>query len=372
MRQKMSVILLLAISISLVPTQSGASAGAKCSKSGQLKTVGVEKSKCVKKGTSLNWAVVGSKAPPEIVSFADAVARPNDVSYWAWKKSHDQIARSADLGPRVQLLVGPNTKLSNPNPQAAIDLVTRMFPNVTGPEKVYGIYHSFKDNEWSQKQFDKLAIRSQGVEAKNQCQTVNSCWGGQGEISSNGDGILLISVMSKNPTRNHTSGTLEAHEYAHVLQVSAFKDTPNKERANCCLKAFFPWWLVEGGAEFIQITSIYWKSFPLYVADRNFWAEEFLLNREKKFTEAWVLNFLKPPSTEVWTKPENNWRLYDVGMLVSEIFTAIKGPQVNMELFSDVASGMSFEDAFSLRFGITWEEAAPLIAKSIVKLKKAS
>ena len=58
-----------------------------------------------------------SKTPKPITSFQDAVNRPADVSYWAWKKSSDQILSSTTKNSALEIIVGPNTKLSNPNPK---------------------------------------------------------------------------------------------------------------------------------------------------------------------------------------------------------------------------------------------------------------
>jgi hypothetical protein len=105
-----------------------------------------------------------------------------------------------------------------------------------------------------------------------------------------------------------------------------------------------------------------------YSEDRKFWAMEFLENKNKKYTEKWIANFVKPPSTSIWENPETQWHLYDLGMLVSEIFTAIKGPAINVQIFKDISLGMAYEESFEKHFGIKWTDAVPLLAKSISKL----
>ena len=180
--------------------------------------------------------------------------------------------------------------------------------------------------------------------------------------------MLLAAVMTSNPDRNHTTGTLEAHEYTHILQIGSFYGTPNQSQAMCCIKAFTPWWFVEGGAEFSQLASIYSSSFVKYSEDRKFWAKELLENKEKKYTEKWITNFIKPPNNTIWSAPDTQWHLYDLGMLVSEIFTAIKGPAINIQIFKDISGGMTYEESFEKHFGVKWTDAVPLLAKSISKL----
>jgi hypothetical protein len=208
-----------------------------------------------------------------------------------------------------------------------------------------------------------------GQEAKNSCRKVTECWGASGTINNEGDGVLLTAVMQK-PDRHHSDGTLEAHEYMHAVQVGAFFGTPQQGQAMFGIKAFTPWWFAEGGAQFSQSAAIFANSFPKYAADRKFWTKDFLANRNKKFNEKWIANYIKPPDTKVWSAPDTQWHLYDLGMLVSEIFTAIKGPAINIQIYEDISDGMTFEQSIEKQFGMKWEAAVPLLAKSISKLVK--
>jgi hypothetical protein len=311
-----------------------------------------------------------SKTPKPITSFQDAVNRPTDVSYWAWKKSSDQVLSSSAKMTGLEIIVGPNTKLSNSKSAAGFDAAKRLYPTFRHPQKTYVIYYGHKDIEWAQKKYSQIFPSATGQEAKNGCQKIDFCWGASGTINNEGDGVLLVAVMTNNPTRNHTSGTLEAHEYTHVIQIGSFYGTQNQGQAMCCIKAFTPWWFVEGGAEFSQLAAVYAKSFPKYSADRKFWAKELLENRKKKYTEKWIANFIKPPNNDVWMDPETQWHLYDLGMLVSEIFTAIKGPAINIQIFEDISDGMTYEQSFEKHFSMKWDAAIPLIAKSISQLVK--
>jgi len=311
-----------------------------------------------------------AKTPKPITSFEDAVKRPADVSYWAWKKSGDEVLSSTAKMSGLEVIIGPNTKLSNSNPAVGFDAAKRLYPSFRHPQKTYAIYYGHKDIEWAQKKYSQLLPSATGQEAKNSCQKVDACWGASGTINNEGEGLLLVAVMTNNPTRNHMSGTLEAHEYTHVIQIGSFYGTQNQGQAMCCIKAFTPWWFVEGGAEFSQLAAVYAKSFPKYSADRKYWAKELLENRKKMFTEKWIANFIKPPDTKIWMDQETQWHIYDIGMLISEIFTAIKGPAINIQIFEDISDGMTYEQSFEKHFGMTWDAAEPLIANSISKLVK--
>jgi hypothetical protein len=379
-RVKTAVVFLLLLG--LLPTFQASAAiksGSVCSKLNMVSIDNGFRYTCIQSRKKLVWSkgvrvpvITPTKSttaePKEITGFQDAIERPQEVSYWAWKKSSSQVLSNKSKGPLLELLVGPNTKLSYPNPSIAFDAVTRLYPDFRKPKKIYAIYYSYKDIKWAQGKYKTIYPEAQGQEAKNSCQKIEFCWGASGTINKAGDGVLLAAVMTSNPDINHTSGTLEAHEYAHILQIGSFYGTPNQSQAMCCIKAFTPWWFVEGGAEFSQIAAIYSSSFNNYTRDRKVWARDLLENREKKFTEAWIANFIKPPNTKIWMDSDTQWHLYDLGMLVSEMFTAIKGPAINIQIFKDISDGMTYEESFEKHFGVKWTDAVPLLAKSISKL----
>ena len=104
--------------------------------------------------------------------------------------------------------------------------------------------------------------------------------------------------------------------------VSFQKRATRPEFANQSLsrsiKASAPWWFVEGGANFSQLAIIYANSFAKYSEERKYEANELLTNRDKKYTEKWITNFIKPPDTSVWREDgRESWHLYDLGILVS-------------------------------------------------------
>jgi len=311
-----------------------------------------------------------AKTPMPITNLQDAVKRPKDVSYWAWKKSSDQVLSNTERSGDLELIVGPNTKLSNPNPKIAFDAIKRLFPTFRHPQKTSVIYYSFKDIDWAQNKFSQIFSMASGQDAKGSCQKITECWGASASITNSGDGVLLSAVMNGTADPNHTSGTLEAHEYMHIVQVGSFFGTPQQGQAMVGIKAFTPWWFAEGGATLSQSAAIYANSFPKYSKERNIGAGDFLSNRNKKYTEKWITNFIKPSDKKVWSDPDSSWHLYDIGALICEIFTAIKGPAINIQIYEDISDGMTFEQSFEKQFGQSWDSAVPLIAKSISQLVK--
>ena len=54
-----------------------------------------------------------------------------------------------------------------------------------------------------------------------------------------------------------------------------------------------------------------------------------------------------------------------MGFVITEIFTALKGPGAQMEIVRQIAQGKSMDEAFENVFGTTWKSAVPIIARVI-------
>ncbi len=260
-------------------------------------------------------------------------------------------------------IIGPNTQMMNVNPAIAFQLTSRLYSTFVLPKRIYAIYFGQADIAWAQEEFNKVALHPNGREAANNCASAETCWGGLSEIDLKGNAILLMALRSPAlKDSNHTSGTIESHEYSHAIQGSQFIGTAKEASAYCCTKAYMPWWLVEGQAEFSQAAAIFYSSFADYSLERK--NDVGGLKGDSAITDAWLETFLKPAASSDWSKYDN-WRLYDVGFLASEILASLKGPEGVMQLFRDVATGKSYEEAFKGIYGISWSEAVPIMAKTI-------
>jgi hypothetical protein len=362
--------------------------GTVCKKAESTSTSGNMKYTCIKSGKKLIWnkgvlipaptPVVTPSAsaspspspsptqtpePFQPTSLDDLIAHPESMSYWAWKKSAAKIAGAKDAGPTVIIHAGPNTTIPTTKTLDAIVATTRLYSGFTTPSTIHAIYYNMQDIAWAQSEFAKYALRPSGAEAARQCQTAKTCWGALAEIDMKGNGILFMA--SGVADSNHTNGTLEAHEYTHTIQATQFVGTNKAENTYCCIKSYLPYWAVEGGAEFAQAAAMFPHSYADYLVERAWDTDEFVSNREGKFTLDWIKSYLDTSTYTVWNDPANNWRMYDVGFLINEALVAIKGPDVSMQINKDVANGMNWSQAFEKNMDISWADALPKLAVAI-------
>jgi len=124
--------------------------------------------------------------------------------------------------------------------------------------------------------------------------------------------------------------------------------------------------LLEGFATWTQAAVLGSTSYDAYVAERA--RETGGLRKNAQWIEA----FLAPTGTDwapwnIYNSTSDSWRIYDVGMLASEVLVSLKGASEVMGLYTDVANGSSFDNSFRSRFGMPWSEAHPIIARLIAK-----
>ena len=413
-RSRLFLALLLMMSLIAAPSFAAVKPGAKCTKAGKTTTVAGKKFTCIKSGKKLVWNKgVAVKKPSPVATptpspsptpeptptptptvtptptptptptvkvwtpptaptdWKDVVQNADGIAYWAWKKSAQKIEFSTSKLGVMEIVISPNGVPNNPVPLVALNLVSRFSANYEEPQKVLIIYAGEKDVAWGQKQIDEFCIgRACGYdvtgEAQKACNVpVTPCWGGLALRNRNTNIPMIYMTASDwgKTSPNHTSGTIEAHEYFHTVQAVLLAKV-GWDRV--------PRWLIEGGATWVARANVFYADFAQYEVTRSTENSE-TLSRNKR-DAAWIEKFLDPDYTTGWDKWNGNeydrWAVYDVGSLASEVLVSIGGPDKFMDLYKITGSGKSFAQAFESIYGISWREGVKIIANAIVAQQK--
>ena len=300
--------------------------------------------------------------PPEPTSLEELTINSSPVAYWAWKKSSLKILNSTSTAKVAAVEVGPNSAPDYLTPQVAIDLTSRLYSDHKQSQDLSYIYYEFEDTAWAQKKLNTfLGVNIQDwqkKQAQNLCMSKRDCFGAAAITHSEKPAGIVLITASANGKKdvNHTSGTLEAHEYAHIIQ----------DELQGRYLGQVPRWQSEGEAMFAQAAAIHYLDFSAYNLERQRIIRGLVGNRE--ISENWLIDFISPASGltdwQAWDKYDS-WRVYDVGMLVTEVLASLKGPEAPMSLSFEVGKGLSYEKSFEKIFGISWKSAVPMIAKII-------
>jgi hypothetical protein len=366
---------LIATALFLVPINAIAAvkAGSSCTKLGATSTSAGKKYTCIKSGKKLVWdkgvTVLAPKAsiPVGPTSLSDLEANYAGVPYWAWKKSADVLTSSKPKNNKLTILIGPNSRPGNEIPQIAISQVSRLFPNYKESNEFVLIYFNYKDASWAEAQFNKYVGTDAGYDTSGSvqkiCPSEVACASGlavKNQVTGISVSLITAGTASLSDKRFLT-GIIEAHEYFHTIQNAQFENVSNNT-------SMIPRWLHEGSASFVEDAAINYDSFDKYKIQKTSNIQGLLYRKE--FTQQKLITFLDAPSLG---KDWSSWdsydpsRVYDIGMLVTEIMVSVKGPESIMEQYKLVASGMSYQQAFEKVFGVTWSEGVKIIAKVLAK-----
>jgi hypothetical protein len=124
-----------------------------------------------------------------------------------------------------------------------------------------------------------------------------------------------------------------------------------------------PSWYREGQATFAQNATIYYQSFDLYLQNRKSISTE--LYRDSTFTSEWIQEFFVVNQPSSWFNKYQSWRQYDMGAMLVEVLTALKGPGSTMEIWKLMGTGQTFNQAFEKVYGTPFDKALPIISKAI-------
>ena len=391
----------------MLPAHAATITGTKCTKLNSTRTVSNVKYTCVKSGKKLIWnkgTLVVTKpnsvpsptptksaepvptespkptptpttaafvAPTAPTNWSDLVKNADGIAYWAWKKSSDQIANSKSKLGTIDILIGPNAVPDNPTPLVALNLISRLVGNFEEPKKVQLVYAGEKDIDWGQAQIDQFCGQNAcgydvKGEAKKACNVpVTPCWGGLA-VRNQQTNVPMIYVTASDwgkTDANHTQGTLESHEYFHNVQQALLAEAGTGR---------VPRWLVEGGATWASAAAVFYTDFNKYSSERNRNSNDTLF-RFKPDAD-WLEKFLDPnykTGWENWTDDKyEHWNVYDIGSLTSEILVSMYGTDTYMNLYKSVGAGKPYAQTFEELYGISWSQAAKLIAQAIVAQQK--
>jgi hypothetical protein len=304
--------------------------------------------------------------PAEPKSFEEMLENPKSIVYWAWKKSADQIIKNTTSVAEFSVEVGPNTVADNTNPSVGINLASRLYLDFEKQIPTKFVYFEHKDVDWAQSKVNEFYGRFiqgwQKNEASRMCPSEDRCRGASAMTGFDKESALVILGSSNEGKQSPSSneGPLEAHEYTHIIQDSQ----QGKYLGN------LPRWQVEGEATFAQNAAIYFNDYEKYLEARDSIIGNLIYSVKPDLE--WLTEFISPKDGytyggAAWDEYDGG-RVYDVGMAITEVLTALAGPSSTMQLSQLVGEGLSYEKAFTKIYGVEWDKGASMIAQILVKV----
>lgn len=296
--------------------------------------------------------------PAAPTSFADLVEHYRGISYAAWSKSREEILSATAKPTSLRVVLGPTSQLTYTTPEIPISLTSRLFADFDVHPETILLAFNYDDRDWAVQQMSSLmpSADSRWV-TDTGCTTRATCWGGM--AASNGTESALMVIALGLRDANHTEGTLEAHEFVHLIQQRAIRpsvDSPS-------IPAWPPSWIREGQAQFAQNAAMFHNSYEKYMSRRYEASQE--LFRTRTLDSLYISNYLQVNPPQNWYQEHPPWRQYDLGAMVVEILVALEGPAKTMDLWRVMGQGLTFDEAFLRIYGVSFGVARPIMAKAI-------
>jgi hypothetical protein len=388
----------LALAVNAPASSAAVKPGAACKKIGQVSTSASMKFTCIKSGSKYIWSkgvkitkpkptpvalpttaptpvALPTTAPtpvalPTPTSFENLYEARRGIRFTSWKRHAETIKVNKSKVGKLEIYTGPNTKAYFEDIPAAISLVSRAFPNWSEPARTIILRFKFLDVQWadttlrqllSPLDYEQLNNTENGRLVSNQCDEVTkNCIGAMQQTTRSGTAISVIlqgvpNSDNSNPLAGKSrlnSGMLEVHEYFHAVQrIPIMGKTQVWPHA----------WFREGGAFWVQTATI---NFDDYTGHTNFLSAS-CFNDCLKLSQADIAEYLSTASENYVPPKFQGWLAYSLGSHVAEALVAIKGPDILVEMYSEMSKDISFAAAFKNIFGVDWNYAIPILAKTI-------
>ena len=378
------------ITLNFFPSASVAAtpkAGAKCSQSGSISLYKSKKFICTRTGKILVWKeIVSPKVsttpyseskndsgvptpnklnevhPKTPSSFDDLIQNFQGIRYAAWSKSRNKIMLAKKVTMRVDIKIGPNSKLSYNTPQIAFENVAKLYEGFTIPKQINMIAFNYLDREWAINVMDSLFKHPYESSIRPffdvNCKSEQNC--GLANIWTDSKMEVYFPISMPSIGDGSGSGTLESHEFTHAIQEAVM----NQVRPEPLTNPWPPSWYQEGQAEFTEHAAMYSDSFTKFDFARKEISGS--LYKSRKYDSHFIEKFFSlEPTQRHFTTNEDRWNQYDLGAMFIEVLVALKGPESTMQIYSLASQGVAFNEAFKLVFDKSFDTALPIISKVI-------
>ena len=307
-------------------------------------------------------APVVEKAP---TGFSDLAENFKGVYVGVWNSSNSKIVANPPLDVKQNILFGPNTKSPNPDIPEMFSLGTRFFGGFAQPKSFDAIYFVQGDMDWASKKLLELYGNPDQAQAPfRNCQSQLRCNGASANTPLPDRGQSNFAVLDAGHTDPyHLKGGIEIHEYTHMVQFMQFQGKPT-QKMNGGL-GLLPNWFIEGHAH-LAGNAASAKTLSQYKEFRSFWLNaraEGLPGYSPESIESFYEK-LAPGKSD--SSVQSN--VYSIGYFSVEALASVKGVDSPIEVIKLVSDGSTWDEAFLKVYGITWKEAAPIVAKTVSRM----
>ena len=304
----------------------------------------------------------------EYVSISELISNLNNIPKFAWN-DYQRISNENDKFENdsfeIILNIGPSTDLYFEDNEKYIQKGISFWQNFNLPEKYYGFFYNYEDLDWAINELTTTGF--EGGMARAPCRD-GICSGANSGIYQEPPhfGVGVFGINSADSIDAYRYGALHIHEVTHSVVASQW--IGNARNPQQSANDASPCWLNEGIAHAAGISlgvGTYEEYLDMRLAQVTGRHIQAPFN---DYSTSAVLDYYNNSIPGVCTKNPDYVLGYSIGYLTVEAMNAMSGADSAMHMYTVIASGKDFEEAFEITYNISWIDAKPIFAEYISRV----
>ena len=301
----------------------------------------------------------------EYVTITELISNINNVPKYAWN-DYQRISKENNIFENdsfeIIINIGPSTDLYFQDNEKYIQKGISFWQNFNLPEKYYAFFYNYGDLDWATSELTTTGF--EGGMARAPCRD-GICSGANSGIYQRPPhfGVGVFGVHSADSIDDYRYGPLHIHEVTHSVVASQW--ISNARNPQQSANDASPCWLNEGIAHAAGI-SLGVETYEEYLDMRS--AQVRVRHIQAPFNDysaSTVLDYYNKSIPGLCIQNPDYVLGYSIGYLTVEAMNAMSGADSAMHMYSIMATGKVFEDAFEIIYDISWNDAKPIFAEYV-------
>lgn len=298
----------------------------------------------------------------DYVSIGELNGNINSVPQFAWndyQRIYLENIKFENENFEIILNIGPSTNLYFQDNEQYIQKGISFWQNFALPEKYYGFFYNYSDLDWAINELNSSGF--EGDMARAPCRD-EVCSGANSGIYQRPPhfGVGVFGINSADSVDAYRYGPLHIHEVTH--SVVAAQWIGNARNPQQSANDASPCWLNEGIAHAAGL-SLGVETYEEYLDIRS--SQVTGRHLQQTVSASTILNYYNESIPGICIRNPDYVLGYSIGYLTVEAMNAMAGADSAMHMYSVMASGKDFEEAFELTYEISWNNAKPIFAEYV-------
>ena len=301
---------------------------------------------------------------PSFITINNLKEQSANIPKIAWDDSQRLLQSNRGKGTLpLDVMVGPTTELYFDDSESAFQQAIDFWSPYKMPKKYIAMLYSFDDLQWAKDVIAGMGFRADRAVAP--CIYGDEiCTGANSGLQPDAEtGLGTLGVHAPDARDAYRYGPLHVHEFTHTAVASQWINLARNPQESANQSG--PCWMNEGLAHFAGL-SVNLDAYDAYLDMR----QDQVKGRHQRppgldYSKEWILAFYDDSYPPQCIGRQDYVLGYSIGYLTTEALSAIAGSYSAMDLYTYLSLGKTFDEAFEIIYGITWDESKVMLAEYV-------